>query len=267
MLLSMGYESLYYSIAHYFQQKLSMNLIHPATRVARWYALHASSNATLQLCTTKPLSGQRNTEHPAEVFSSLHPKNITDGVASREDFGSIRLHPALKNGLEKMKIHSPTLVQEKSWDPVFQGRSTLITAETGTGKTLAFALPIIQRLIANQGTSQPFSTVCLVPTRELAVQVHNVFVSLLNEVMGDKAVQYTHCVVKGMERSTVKKQVCSRMYSDVAVVLYYLRNCLCNHPYFLLNFVIITIIFFCFFFILNYFAHKLFIKTVQLFEK
>jgi ATP-dependent RNA helicase RhlE len=90
-------------------------------------------------------------------------------------FVTLGLTPALCNPLAKLGYTTPTPVQLKSIPIVLTGRDLLARAQTGTGKTAAFGLPMIQRLQipggAAAGTRKPRALV-LVPTRELALQVH-----------------------------------------------------------------------------------------------
>ncbi|EGD72531.1 hypothetical protein PTSG_00554 [Salpingoeca rosetta] len=127
--------------------------------------------------------------------------------SSSVGFAKLGLNALLAAPLAEWNIITPTDVQAKGWKPISFGNNTLLAAHTGTGKTLAYALPIVQRYIDNDLTFPRYSTLCLVPTRELAVQVHSVFVALLSAVVGDKASQHVHCVVKGIENSTPKKQL------------------------------------------------------------
>ena len=64
----------------------------------------------------------------------------------------------------------PTPIQQAAIPPLLAGRDLVGQAATGTGKTAAFALPVLQRLLAEGGRAEPLALV-LVPTRELAMQV------------------------------------------------------------------------------------------------
>jgi ATP-dependent RNA helicase RhlE len=90
-------------------------------------------------------------------------------------FASLGLSPSLCSPLAKLGYTTPTPVQLKSIPIVLTGRDLLAKAQTGTGKTAAFGLPMIDRLLirggAPAGTRKPRGLV-LVPTRELALQVH-----------------------------------------------------------------------------------------------
>jgi ATP-dependent RNA helicase RhlE len=90
-------------------------------------------------------------------------------------FASLGLSPSLSNPLARLGYTTPTPVQLKSIPIVLAGSDLLAKAQTGTGKTAAFGLPMIDRLLvkggAAAGTRKPRGLV-LVPTRELALQVH-----------------------------------------------------------------------------------------------
>jgi len=90
-------------------------------------------------------------------------------------FASLGLSPSLSNPLARLGYATPTPVQVKSIPIVLTGRDLLAKAQTGTGKTAAFGLPMIDRLLirggAPAGMRKPRGLV-LVPTRELALQVH-----------------------------------------------------------------------------------------------
>jgi len=81
-------------------------------------------------------------------------------------FYNLGIAPKLLNVLESMKFVSPTPIQHKSIPIALEGKDIVGVAQTGTGKTLAFGIPVLQRLTATNG-----KCLVIVPTRELAVQV------------------------------------------------------------------------------------------------
>jgi len=81
------------------------------------------------------------------------------------------LCPALKINLAKNGFVEPTPVQAQAIPPALEGRDMIATAQTGTGKTLAFALPIVQKLSTGP-TPRGIHAVILSPTRELAIQIN-----------------------------------------------------------------------------------------------
>ncbi len=96
------------------------------------------------------------------------PRPNHDGV----DFRSLGLAPALLSVLTDLGYEEPTPVQREAIPLLLAGRDVLAQAATGTGKTAAFALPLLQRLMAGSAPgSGKTRALILVPTRELAMQV------------------------------------------------------------------------------------------------
>jgi ATP-dependent RNA helicase RhlE len=84
-------------------------------------------------------------------------------------FSSFGLHPDLLRGVREMGFTRPTPIQNDSIPPAMQGRDILASAMTGSGKTAAFLLPILHRLIGKpRGVTR---ALVLTPTRELAAQI------------------------------------------------------------------------------------------------
>lgn len=93
--------------------------------------------------------------------------NITDVPRSFHDLG---LLPEILNVLDRLKFTIPTPIQHKSIPVGLTGEDIIGIAQTGTGKTLAFGIPMLQRFVNSRGKSRGRSLVIL-PTRELALQV------------------------------------------------------------------------------------------------
>jgi len=84
-------------------------------------------------------------------------------------FATLKLHASIERGLKELGFHQPTPIQSDAIPPALEGRDLLATAMTGSGKTAAFLLPIIHRLIGkSRGTTR---ALVLTPTRELAAQI------------------------------------------------------------------------------------------------
>jgi ATP-dependent RNA helicase RhlE len=84
-------------------------------------------------------------------------------------FSALRLHPSLLLGVRQLGFDRPTPVQQQTIPAVIEGRDLVASAMTGSGKTAAFALPILQRLVGRPpGTTR---ALVLTPTRELAAQI------------------------------------------------------------------------------------------------
>jgi ATP-dependent RNA helicase DeaD len=87
-----------------------------------------------------------------------------------DGFAGLGLGPRLLKVLGELGYEEPTPIQRAAIPPLLAGRDLLGQAATGTGKTAAFALPLLQRLPAG-GRDRPTAALVLVPTRELAMQV------------------------------------------------------------------------------------------------
>jgi ATP-dependent RNA helicase RhlE len=92
-------------------------------------------------------------------------------------FKDMPLSAGLQQKLAQFHFTTPTPVQASAIPPALEGKDVLATAQTGTGKTLAFLIPMIERL-AKQAMPNKVSALILVPTRELAMQVHEQYEKL-----------------------------------------------------------------------------------------
>ncbi len=93
-------------------------------------------------------------------------------------FEEYRFNPKIKKALSEMDYKRPTDIQYKSIPNILKGEDLLAVAQTGTGKTAAFAIPLIDMLYEkkiNQRRSTDVNCLVLVPTHELALQIHDVF--------------------------------------------------------------------------------------------
>jgi ATP-dependent RNA helicase DDX56/DBP9 len=82
--------------------------------------------------------------------------------------------------IPKLKIDRPTMVQEQACPAILSGKDVLIRSPTGTGKTLAYIIPMLQRLVSSEMSGNPLTMVILVPTKELCGQAFAICSSLLN---------------------------------------------------------------------------------------
>ncbi len=90
-------------------------------------------------------------------------------------FRDLGLNAPILRALEEQGYKRPSPIQEKAIPPALEGRDVLGCAQTGTGKTCAFATPILQRLEAKTGPKRPIRALILTPTRELAIQIGESF--------------------------------------------------------------------------------------------
>src|SRR6266566_3133975 len=91
-------------------------------------------------------------------------------------FTELSLSSALKTNLARNGFVEPTPVQAQAIPAALAGRDVVATAQTGTGKTLAFVLPLLESLAAKPANG--VGAVILTPTRELAIQIDEVFAQL-----------------------------------------------------------------------------------------
>ncbi len=86
------------------------------------------------------------------------------------NFSSFKLHPHIAAGIEALGYQTPTPIQRQAIPPVLEGHDVMGLAQTGTGKTAAFVLPILERLLT--GPRGKVRALIIAPTRELAEQIH-----------------------------------------------------------------------------------------------
>ncbi|HEU4776263.1 MAG TPA: DEAD/DEAH box helicase, partial [Telluria sp.] len=86
-------------------------------------------------------------------------------------FTSLGLAPSLINAVTEIGYQEPTAIQRAAIPAILRGEDVLGAAQTGSGKTAAFALPLLQSLLDNRSGPRQLHGLVLVPTRELAAQV------------------------------------------------------------------------------------------------
>lgn len=108
--------------------------------------------------------------HVGLIFSAISAR-ITDMTPPNTglSFDSLGIAPKLLEILQRHKFVTPTPIQHQSIAPAIEGKDIMGIAQTGTGKTLAFGIPMIQRLAQAQGKN---TGLVVLPTRELALQVN-----------------------------------------------------------------------------------------------
>ncbi len=87
-------------------------------------------------------------------------------------FNELKLEKNILKALREAGYTEPTPIQQQAIPPVLEGRDLMGCAQTGTGKTCAFSVPIIQRLGANRSKKGTIRALILTPTRELALQIY-----------------------------------------------------------------------------------------------
>jgi ATP-dependent RNA helicase RhlE len=123
-------------------------------------------------------------------------------------FKDLGLSEALLKAIKEKGYTNPSPIQEKAIPHILEGRDVLASAQTGTGKTAGFTLPVLQYLSENKHPKyRPVRALILTPTRELASQVHNnvreysTFLNIRSEVIfgGVKAATQIKALRKGVD--------------------------------------------------------------------
>jgi len=119
-------------------------------------------------------------------------------------FDQYRIADGIKTSISKLGYKKPTDIQYKSIPPILKGEDVLAIAQTGTGKTAAFAIPILHILQDRKISGRPDGVKCLVmaPTHELALQIEGVF-----SVLGKHTRITTFCIHGGVDQEPQIKQL------------------------------------------------------------
>ncbi len=118
-----------------------------------------------------------------KAVSTIDPRQLVNRAMDIEEkvfvptrtFDEMPLHHKLKKNLQEKGFAKPTQIQDETLEKLIKGRDLVGIANTGTGKTGAFLIPIIEQLL---NTHNPFTSLVILPTRELALQVEEEFISL-----------------------------------------------------------------------------------------
>ena len=98
-------------------------------------------------------------------------------------FHAFKLHPSLISAVDAAGYKTPTPIQQQSIPHAIEGKDVMGLAQTGTGKTAAFVLPIINRLLATNKGARHVRALVIAPTRELAEPMNSCFIhAALREV-------------------------------------------------------------------------------------
>jgi len=97
-------------------------------------------------------------------------------------FSSLGLAPSLLNAVTEIGYQEPTAIQRAAIPAILRGEDVLGAAQTGSGKTAAFALPLLQSLLNKRGGARQLHGLVLVPTRELAAQVGEAIRTLVSHL-------------------------------------------------------------------------------------
>src|SRR5690348_15220113 len=109
----------------------------------------------------------------ARVRAAMASANRKREYPRMQSFSELPISPYTQERLSLAKFVTPTPIQAAAIPQALAGKDVLATAQTGTGKTLAFLIPVIERLLKDK--TPGIAALVLVPTRELAMQVVDQF--------------------------------------------------------------------------------------------
>jgi superfamily II DNA/RNA helicase len=144
-------------------------------------------------------------ENDGDEQMSLIP--IVEGAPpepARVVFADLGLSPEVLRAIDDMGYRHPTPIQEQAIPYVLMGRDVMGTAQTGTGKTAGFTLPMLDILSGSRARARMPRSLILEPTRELALQVAENFVQY------GKYLKLTHALIIGGESMSDQKEVLNR---------------------------------------------------------
>ncbi len=135
-----------------------------------------SSNASARITLDALISDDSERESAGDTNTATQspdaPGDIPGDVPSdTKGFADLGLDPRLLSALTTLGYEEPTPIQRAAIPPFLEGRDILAQAATGTGKTAAFALPLLHRITPDAPARERTAALVLVPTRELAMQV------------------------------------------------------------------------------------------------
>jgi superfamily II DNA/RNA helicase len=159
-----------------------------------------------------PAIETRESEAPeAKTEDEDHPQPslipIVEGAPpepARVVFADLGLSPEVLRAIDDMGYRHPTPIQEQAIPYVLMGRDVMGTAQTGTGKTAGFTLPMLDILSGSRARARMPRSLILEPTRELALQVAENFVQY------GKYLKLTHALIIGGESMSDQKEVLNR---------------------------------------------------------
>ena len=132
------------------------------------------------------------------------PEPDQPDVPARPVFADLGLSEAVLQAIADMGYRHPTPIQEQAIPYVLMGRDVMGTAQTGTGKTAGFTLPMLDILSGSRARARMPRSLILEPTRELALQVAE------NFVMYGKYLKLTHALIIGGESMSDQKDVLNK---------------------------------------------------------
>ncbi|QQG44431.1 MAG: DEAD/DEAH box helicase [Candidatus Roizmanbacteria bacterium] len=107
--------------------------------------------------------------HVSQYIKKAQVNSTQETQASTRSFSNLQIETILKNNLSRRGFTNLTAIQEKTIDHILEGKDVVGIANTGTGKTAAFLIPLLNKITKNRSNK----IIIIVPTRELAMQIRD----------------------------------------------------------------------------------------------
>ncbi|CAN8074156.1 unnamed protein product [Agarophyton chilense] len=144
---------------------------------------------------TDEFDENQSAEESESVSKASSDSELESGVEEKQkeaqkapppikSFTEMGLDPRLERAIERMKWAKPTPIQAAVVPAALHGRDVLVSSPTGSGKTAAYAIPVVQHICKTASVAQGLKAVVLVPTRELVHQVTSVLKSMCKYIDG-----------------------------------------------------------------------------------
>ena len=137
------------------------------------------SPTAVEAAPKEPAAAQATESVTVKVIPTENPESDTaakkDDAPAAVQFSDLPLHQAVQEAIQKSGYTTPTPIQMEIIPHVVAGRDILAQSQTGTGKTAAFALPVLSNIADEGGKAKKPKVLVLAPTRELAIQVSRSF--------------------------------------------------------------------------------------------
>jgi len=122
-------------------------------------------------------AGRRiKTFDPSQIVNLPPPVQETTEYATTHEFADFQISDSLKRNVSSKGYKTPTPIQDQAIPAILEGRDLIGMANTGTGKTAAFLIPLIEKVLKDRGQK----VLIVTPTRELAAQIRDEFCSFSN---------------------------------------------------------------------------------------
>ena len=135
------------------------------------------------------------------------------------DFKSFNLHPKIAAGVDAAGFTEPTPIQAQSIPKIMQHRDVMGLAQTGTGKTAAFGLPILHHLM--QGQRGKVRALIVAPTRELAEQIHTA-ISMMGKLSGLRSITIYGGVGINPQITKLKQYFADSYFHSTSILILYI---------------------------------------------